>query len=62
MPEVSVTGVVMTGTAVLVRQVVWSSFGSYYLEEVIWFLFKRILGIVVLTERVAAPGGSSSMS
>jgi hypothetical protein len=38
----------------LVRQVVWSSFGSYHLEGVIWFLFERILGIIVLPGRVAA--------
>jgi hypothetical protein len=38
---------------------VWSSFGSYHLEGVIWFPFERILGIIVLTGRVAAPGGSS---
>jgi hypothetical protein len=33
-------------TAILVRQVVWSSFGSYHLEGIIWFLFERILGII----------------
>jgi hypothetical protein len=44
---------------ILVRQMVWSSFGSYHLEGVIWFPFERILGIIVLTGRVAAPGGSS---
>jgi hypothetical protein len=37
-----------------VRQRVWSSFGSYHLQGVIWFLFERILGIIVLTGRVAA--------
>jgi hypothetical protein len=36
---------------------VWSSFGSYHLEREIWFTFERILGIIVLTGRVAAPGG-----
>jgi hypothetical protein len=29
----------------LVRQVVWSSFGTLSLEGVIWFLFERIHGI-----------------
>jgi hypothetical protein len=42
-------------TAVPVRQMVWSSFGSYHLDN---FLFERILGIIVFTGRVAAPGGS----
>jgi hypothetical protein len=46
----------------LVRQVVWSSFGKLSLEGIIWFLFERILGITVLTGRVAAPGSSSSLS
>jgi hypothetical protein len=31
---------------------IWSSFGSYQLEGVIWFLFERTLGIIVLTGRV----------
>jgi hypothetical protein len=52
----------MTGRAVVVRQVVWCSFGSYHLEGVIWFLFERILGIIVLIGKVAIPGGSSSLS
>jgi hypothetical protein len=32
------------------------------MKGVIWFLLERILGIIVLTGRVAAPGGSSSLS
>jgi hypothetical protein len=45
----------------LVRQMIWSSFGSYHLEGVIWFLFERNFGVIVLAGRVAAPGGSSSL-
>jgi hypothetical protein len=41
---------------------VWTSFGSYHLEGIIWFLFESILGIIVLTGRRAVPGGSSSFS
>jgi hypothetical protein len=44
------------GPAILVRQMVWSSFGSYHLKGIIWFLFEKILGTIVLTGRVAAPG------
>jgi hypothetical protein len=42
----------------------WSGpdLGSYHLERVNWFLFERILGIIVLTGRVAAAHGSSSLS
>jgi hypothetical protein len=36
--------------------------GNYHLDGIIWFLFERILGIIILTGRVAAPGGSSSLS
>jgi hypothetical protein len=36
------------GRAISVRQMVWSSFGSYHLEGVIWFLLESILGIIVL--------------
>jgi hypothetical protein len=48
--------------AISVRQMVCSSFGSYHLEKIIWFPFERILGITVLTGRVATSGGSSSLS
>jgi hypothetical protein len=45
-----------------VRQMILSSFGSYHLEEVIWFLFEGILRIIVLIRRVAATVGSSLLS
>jgi hypothetical protein len=50
------------GRAVLVRQVVWSSFGKLSPEGSNLVPVERILGIIVLTGSVAAPGGSSSLS
>lgn len=53
---------VTDGPAILVSPVFWSGSGKLPPRGAIWFLLERILGTIVLTGRLAAPGGPSPLS